>query len=161
MSFFGGKAPIKPAANESVASDVEVPNGPSDSVSALAFSPNADFLAASSWDNQVRIYEVGQAIAGKAAYSHEAPVLDVCWSNDGSKVLSGGVDNAARMFDVQTGTSSQVAQHQAPVRAIRWIDMQNGLLATGSWDKTLKVRNILRYTARFFCSTLIDARTDS
>lgn len=135
MSFFGAKAPIKPAINEAIANDVEVPNGPPDSVAAMSFAPNADFLAVASWDNQVRIYEVGQAITGKAAYAHEAPVLDVCWSRDGSKVLSGGVDNAARMFDVQTGSSTHVAQHQAPVKAVRWIDMQNGLSATGSWDK--------------------------
>jgi mRNA export factor len=139
MSFFGAKAPVKAAVNEATANDVEVPNGPPDSVSGLSFAPNADYLAVSSWDNQVRIYEVGQAITGKAAYSHEAPVLDVCWSKDGTKVISGGVDNAARVFDVQTGTASQVAQHQGPVKAVRWIDMQNGLLATGSWDKTIKV----------------------
>lgn len=139
MSFFGAKSTLKPAVNEAIANDVEVPNAPQDSISALAFSPVADYLAVASWDNQVRIYEVGQSVNGKAAYSHEAPVLDVCWSKDGTKALSGGVDNAARMYDLQTGQTSQVAQHQAPIRCVRWIDMQNGLLATGSWDKTLKV----------------------
>ncbi|CAD6581595.1 MAG: hypothetical protein CYPHOPRED_001663 [Cyphobasidiales sp. Tagirdzhanova-0007] len=138
MSFFGAKPTLKPAVNESTAQDVEVPNGPTDSISAISFSPSADLLAVSSWDNQIRIYEIGQSINGKAAYSHEAPVLDVCWSRDGTKVLSGGVDNTARLFDLQTGTASQVAQHQAPIRCVRWIDMQNGLLATGSWDKTIK-----------------------
>jgi mRNA export factor len=139
MSFFGAKPAVKPAVNEAIANDVEVPNAPSDSISAMAFSPTADYLAVASWDNQVRVYEVGQAVTGKAAYSHEAPALDVCWSKDGTKVLSGGADNAARMYDVQTGQSSQVAQHQAPIRCTRWIDLQSGLLATGSWDKTIKV----------------------
>ena len=143
MSFFGAKPTLKPAVNESTAQDVEVPNGPTDSISAISFSPSADLLAVSSWDNQIRIYEIGQSINGKAAYSHEAPVLDVCWSRDGTKVLSGGVDNTARLFDLQTGTASQVAQHQAPIRCVRWIDMQNGLLATGSWDKTIKVSLLL------------------
>merc|ERR1712093_51847 len=138
MAFFGAKAAIKPAVNEAIANDVELSNGPSDSISSLAFSPIADYLAVASWDNQVRIYEVGQGINGKAAYSHEGPVLDVCWSKDGSKVLSGGVDNAAKMYDLQSGQTSQIAQHQAPIRCVRWIDMQNGLLVTGSWDKTLK-----------------------
>jgi mRNA export factor len=56
-------------------------------------------------------------------------------------VLSGGADNAARMFDVTTGQSQQVAQHDAPVKVVRWIDApQGGILATGSWDNTIKVR---------------------
>lgn len=89
-------------------------------------------------------------------YTHEGPVLNVCWSKvrclsvsiplwltlfyqDGTKVLSGGADNAARMFDLNTGQTAQVAQHDAPIKAVRWIETpQGGILATGSWDKTLK-----------------------
>lgn len=75
MSFFGAAKPVEPK-------DIEVPNLPSDSTSALAWSPNADLLAVASWSNQVRIYQVneqGQA-QGKAEYTHEAPALCVQWS---------------------------------------------------------------------------------
>lgn len=89
-------------------------------------------------------------------YGHEGPVLSVCWSKvcpgklfgwhitdtwlkDGSKVLSGGADKAGRMFDVQSGQSSQIAAHDAPIKSVKWIDAQGGILATGSWDKTIKV----------------------
>jgi len=77
MSFFGARpaAALEPK-------DIEVPNLPADSISAVAFSPTADILAVASWSNEVRLYEVnpqGQAV-GKAAYSHEGPVLDVTWS---------------------------------------------------------------------------------
>ena len=58
-------------------------------------------------------------------------------------MLSGGADNAARLFDVTTGQSQQVAQHDAPVKVVKWIDApQGGILATGSWDKTIKVNCI-------------------
>jgi mRNA export factor len=119
-------APSKPAAAKpslnacDVSADVQIPDGPSDTVSSMAFSPTADFLAVSAWDNSVRVYEVGAQIQGRASYSHEAPAFDVCWSSDGTKILSGGADNAGRMFDVQTGQSSQVAQHQAPIKGVRW-----------------------------------------
>jgi hypothetical protein len=43
------------------------------------------------------------------------------------------------MFDVTTGQSQQVAQHDAPVKVAKWVDTQGGILATGSWDKTIKV----------------------
>lgn len=55
-------------------------------------------------------------------------------------MLSAGADNAARIYDLASGTPSQVAQHDAPIKSVRWIDAQGGILATGSWDKTLKVR---------------------
>jgi WD40 repeat protein len=40
-------------ANYNPNKDIEVVQPPSDSISDLAFSPLANFLAASSWDNQV------------------------------------------------------------------------------------------------------------
>ena len=104
---------------------------------------------------------------GRASYNHQGPVLGVCWNKvrsinarapiiflkelsylceqEGSKVFSCGADNAARMFELQTGQSGQVgqqvAQHDAPIKCVRWIDSpQGGILATESWDKTVKVR---------------------
>lgn len=43
------------------------------------------------------------------------------------------------MFDVTTGQATQVAQHDAPIKVVAWVDApQAGILATGSWDKTIK-----------------------
>lgn len=58
-------------------------------------------------------------------------------------MLSGGADKAGRMYDLQSGQSSQVAAHDAPIKVVKWIDAQGGILATGSWDKTVKVRTLL------------------
>jgi len=140
MSFFGTAAttttPAAPADK-----DIEVPEPPSDSISSLSFSSAADYLAVGSWDNNVRLYEVGAGgqTQGKAMYPHQGPVLSVCWNKDGNKVISGGADNAARMFDITNGQTTQVAQHDAPIKVVKWIETPQGsILATGSWDKTLK-----------------------
>jgi len=141
MSFFGSASSSTAVPSTTAEKDVEVADPPTDSISSLAFSPQADYLAVGSWDNNVRIYEVGSngQTQGKAMYAHQAPVLSVCWSKDGNKVLSGGADNAGRMFDITTGQSQQVAQHDAPIKVVKWIESpQGGILATGSWDKTLK-----------------------
>ena len=55
---------------------------PEDSISDLHFSPVADYLAAGSWDNSVRIWEVSPSgsTVGKVMYKHEAPVLSVNFS---------------------------------------------------------------------------------
>ncbi|KAF7424222.1 hypothetical protein PC9H_009527 [Pleurotus ostreatus] len=120
--------------------DVEAPQPPSDSISSMSFSGRADYLAAGSWDNSVRIYEVDNSLQSqyKAMYSHRGPVLSVCWNSAGDKLFSGGADNAGLMFDPFTGQSIQVAQHDAPIKAVKWIDSQSGILATGSWDRTIK-----------------------
>ncbi|CDH51264.1 poly rna export protein [Lichtheimia corymbifera JMRC:FSU:9682] len=132
--------------------DFEVASPPSDGISALDFSSQADYLAVSSWDNQVRIYEVqpnGSTIP-KASYSHEGPALCVSWSKDGNKIASGGADKAARMFDVTTGQPVQVAQHnhlhecgqrdlhESVHISVKFLDQPQPILATGSWDKTIK-----------------------
>lgn len=51
----------------------QVQNVQADGISALAFAPNADYLAVASWSNEVRIFEVGQGgqSIGKAQYTHE------------------------------------------------------------------------------------------
>jgi mRNA export factor len=55
MSFFGtnttSTAPAAPAEK-----DIEVPEPPTDSISSLAFSPAADYLAVGSWDNNVCVF---------------------------------------------------------------------------------------------------------
>jgi len=73
-------------------------------------------------------------------YSHEGPVLDLCWSTDGSKLFSCGADKAARMFDLSNnGQAVQVGVHDAPIKCVRWIDSPGGgILATGSWDKSIR-----------------------
>ncbi|KAJ7219980.1 WD40-repeat-containing domain protein [Mycena pura] len=143
MAFFGSSTSNSLTAGTAAAAekDIEMGDPPTDSISSLAFSNQADFLAVGSWDNSVRIYEVGAGgqSQGKAMYQHEGPVLSVCWNKEGNKVFSGGADNAGRMFDIATGQATQVAQHDAPIKVVKWVDTpQAGILATGSWDKTIK-----------------------
>lgn len=94
-------------------------------------SSQADFSVAS-WDNKVRIYEVtpqGQS-EGRAMFEHQGPVLSTRWSPDGTKVISAGCDNAARLYDLQTQTPSQVAQHDQPIQSVRFVDI---LMPTPPW----------------------------
>ncbi|KAJ7895856.1 WD40-repeat-containing domain protein [Mycena leptocephala] len=143
MAFFNSSTSSTLNAGTAAAAekDIEMGDPPSDSISSLSFSSQADYLAVGSWDNSVRIYEVGAGgqSQGKAMYQHEGPVLSVCWNKEGNKIFSGGADNAGRMFDIATGQATQVAQHDAPIKVVKWVDTpQAGILATGSWDKTIK-----------------------
>ncbi|KAI0288659.1 WD40-repeat-containing domain protein [Multifurca ochricompacta] len=111
MAFYPGASSTSANVSSTAEKDVEVTDSPPDSISSLSFCP-------------VRIYEVGAngQTQGKAI-----------------KVISGGGDNAARLYDIQTGQSQQVAQHDAPVKVVKWLETPQGsILVTGSWDKTIK-----------------------
>ncbi|KAA8902073.1 WD40-repeat-containing domain protein [Sphaerosporella brunnea] len=148
MSLFGGGATTNAAnaaqqAQGDTSQDIPIQSPPDDSISDISFSPQSEHLAAASWDKKVRIYEIAAdgSSVGKAMYDHEGPVLSVHWAKDGSKVVSGGADKAARMFDVSTGQSQQVAVHDQPVKCVRMISMPGSnqeMLVTGSWDKKVK-----------------------
>ncbi|CDO56672.1 hypothetical protein DV113_003437 [Geotrichum candidum] len=125
------------------ANDRALSNPPEDSVSDISFSPQADFLAVASWDSKVRIYEIAPTgeSQGRAMFEHQGPVLSARWSPDGTKVVSAGCDNAARLYDLQTQQSTQVAVHDAPIKSVRYVDIPGAgspMIATASWDKTLK-----------------------
>ena len=127
-------------------SDLEVPQGPEDSISELAFSPTAEILSVASWDNKVRIYEIGQGGAtGKAIYEHTAPVLSTHFSRDGTKLASGSADKTAKIFDFGSGQNQQVAAHEMPIKSVKFVSV-NGTeaLATVGWDKTLKYWDLRR-----------------
>ena len=48
-------------------------------------------------------------------------------------------DKQVKMWDLQTNQAIQVAQHDAPVKIVRWVKAPNyTALMSGSWDKTLK-----------------------
>ncbi|PQQ12427.1 protein RAE1 [Prunus yedoensis var. nudiflora] len=114
---------------------------PNDSISSLSFSPKGNILVATSWDNQVRCWEIHQSGTNlvsqpKAAISHDHPVLCSTWKEDGTTVFSGGCDKQVKMWPLG-GQPVTVAMHDAPIKEIAWIP-EMSLLVTGSLDKTLK-----------------------
>lgn len=137
MSTFGT---ITTTAPHNPNKSFEVVQPPSDGISSLSFSPKANHLVATSWDNQVRCWEIQQfgASVPKAAISHDQPVLCSSWKDDGTTVFSGGCDKQAKMWPLLSGGQAvTVGMHEAPIKDIEWIPEMN-LLVTGSWDKTLK-----------------------
>lgn len=124
--------------------DFEVTQPPDDSTSCLAFSPSTvpqNFLIAGSWDKSVRCWEIEQSgkSVPKSMQSCSEPVLDVCWSDDGTKVYLASCDKTAKVWDLASNQTMQVAQHDAPIKTCHWVKAPNyTCLMTGSWDKTLK-----------------------
>jgi len=62
--------------------DIQLASPPDDSISSLAWSTSANYLAAASWDSKVRIYDVTSSNTGVgvAAIDFGGPVLTCHWS---------------------------------------------------------------------------------
>ncbi|KAJ8122525.1 hypothetical protein ONZ43_g1307 [Nemania bipapillata] len=128
--LFGTTASAAPAGTTTIGdlkNDVAISNPPEDTVSDLAFSPTADILAVSSWDNKVRIYQIASngASEGKHIYEHDGPVMSVDFSKDGNKLVSSGADKQAKICDLQTLQTVQVAAHENVVRSVRFFELPN------------------------------------
>ena len=92
-SSFGGLGATAQAGAVNPNKDIEVASPPGDTVSSLLFSPTANHLVATSWDKQVRCWEVQQngSTVPKAAITLDQPVLCSDWSPDGSTVFAGAL----------------------------------------------------------------------
>lgn len=149
MAYFGGNNNTRSttsttmATEKDLANDIIIQNAADDSISDIAFSPQNDFLfSVSSWDGKVRIWDVqGGSAQGRSQFEHMGPVLSTRWSNDGTKIASGGCDNAVKLFDINTNQAQQIGNHDAPVSCVRFVNCgptSTECLVTGSWDKSIK-----------------------
>ena len=118
-----------------------------DGISSLSFSQN-NLLLASSWDSQLRVWQVakqGQQFAAQfagAAAGGDGPVLCACFNGDGTAAFCGGADNTVRMWQFGGGGQAQViGRHDQPVKTASFLAQQN-LLVTGGWDATVRFWDI-------------------
>uniref|UniRef100_A0AC35TMT5 WD_REPEATS_REGION domain-containing protein n=1 Tax=Rhabditophanes sp. KR3021 TaxID=114890 RepID=A0AC35TMT5_9BILA len=145
-SVFGsGSITSNIASNKTSTNDIEVTNAPEDACSSLKFSPYVQnqptLLAAGGWDNTVRIWQVQDSGVTEAKLMQNigAPVLDISWFDDGSKLFIAGADNQARVWDLASNQLAVVGTHDDAVSTCDWITCSSySCLMTGSWDKTLR-----------------------
>ncbi|CAJ0578419.1 unnamed protein product, partial [Mesorhabditis spiculigera] len=123
--------------------DIPVNGAPDDTISKLKFAPANDqcLLACGAWDGTARIWQVneqGQS-EGKAEQKLPAPILDIEWFDDSSKLFLACADKEVRCWDLASNQIATVGTHDGPVKTCHWItNSAYSCLMTGSWDKTLR-----------------------
>ncbi|RLV96592.1 Nucleoporin GLE2 [Spathaspora sp. JA1] len=132
------------ATGQELLNDITINNPPTDTITDLSFSPQQDLLTISSWDKKVRIYEIDSNSGnnqGKAMIDHDAPVFSSRFSPDGTKVVTGGGDGQVKLYDLTSGTTQQIGQHENVVKSVRFVECgptNTPVVVSGSWDKTLR-----------------------
>jgi len=149
MPAFGGFGTSNNNTTPSFPNDfkpIEVPGSPDDTVSQLRFCPKVQngqtFFCASSWANDIRLWSFDTntgACTAKNQKTHQQPILDCCWSTDGSKIFTACADNSCNMWDIASDQFQQIAAHDGPISTVNIISVNGSdILMTGSWDKKLR-----------------------
>jgi len=106
----------------------------------VAFSPDDGVVAVG--DDSGRIYlwrtDTGEQ-AHDPLHANDKRVWSVAFSLEGTQIVSGGEDNAARIWDIEAGQCLHVLQgHTSAIRSVAW-SFDGRKIGTGSWDGTIRL----------------------
>ena len=134
------------------------------SVNCVRFSPDGAFLASADDDGLIMLWQrdvqheatasSGNMMAEEAPDQvehwrtiarlrrHQDDVYDLCWSPNGSQLLSGSVDNSAIVWSMASHSPVQVIKdHKSYVQGVAW-SARGSQLLTLSADRTARVYNL-------------------
>jgi WD40 repeat protein len=104
----------------------------------LCFSADGSRLAATI-DSEILLYETSPLKRLAIITGHEGPVYSTCFSPDGHRLASAGLDQTVRLWDVHTGKQiNELRGHTDRVYTV--VFSQDGTrLASGSNDRTIRL----------------------
>ncbi|OQS00967.1 cell division cycle 2, cofactor of APC complex [Achlya hypogyna] len=110
-----------------------------------ALSWNRHVLSSGSRDTSILHHDVRVASHVVATLAgHDQEVCGLSWSPDGSKLASGGNDNALCLWNhMGTTPAHKLMDHCAAVKALAWCPWERNVLASGGGtaDRTIKLWN--------------------
>ncbi|KAF2299106.1 hypothetical protein GH714_030646 [Hevea brasiliensis] len=101
---------------------VELPfeNPIGDAVSRIRFAPLSNNLLISSWDSNLRLYDVDGSLLRLEAPS-QAGLLDCCYQSE-SMAFSAGSDGGIRRYDLHSGTNETIGSHHDIATCVGYSD---------------------------------------
>jgi len=112
-----------------------------DTVAALAFSPDGRTLATGSWNGAITLWDIESGTLLWTSW-HTTNIQSLAFAPDGSLLASGGNDATVRLWDATSGTHRQTLSGKSgPVYALAW-NPDGSLLASGSFDGQIRLWEI-------------------
>ncbi|KDP41256.1 hypothetical protein JCGZ_15663 [Jatropha curcas] len=105
-----------------------------DAVSRIRFAPQSDNLLISSWDSNLRLYDVDSSQLRLEA-SSRAALLDCCFQSE-SMALTAGSDGCIRRYDLHSGANDTVGSHYDMATCVGYND-ETCLVISASLDNNI------------------------
>ena len=141
------EVPLKPA--PSAGPELVLQTGHSDTVKALALSPDNTLLVTGSRDQTAIVWDLATGQQLFTLRGHQDDVIDMAFGTDGDDVITAAEDGLVILWDLSTGRARRQFRHQSvyQIQSIAWAAGGKQIIAADSnsaciWDretgKTLK-----------------------
>lgn len=103
----------------------------------MAWATNLqNIFAATSWDGELRVFEVangayGFAILQKLAYKFPSPALKCVWNDQCTQIYVGLMDGTIKIYDLGSGQTADMGRHNVSISSLNFVPGQNVLVSTG------------------------------
>ncbi|MDB9401939.1 hypothetical protein PN459_18455, partial [Microcystis aeruginosa CS-567/02-A1] len=123
--------------------------GHSDSVNAIALTPDGKTVISGSRDKTIKIWDVETGAEKFTLTGHSYSVNAIALTPDGKTVISGSYDKTIKIWDVVTGAEKfTLTGHSNSVNAIA-VTPDGKTVISGSRDKTIKIWDVVTGAEKF------------
>jgi len=119
--------------------------GHSHFVSDVVTSSDGQFALSSSWDKDLRLWDLQTGKTTRRFSSHTKDVLSVAFSTDNRQIVSGSRDRTIKLWNTLAQCKYTIVEdnHADWVSCVRFSpNVNNPIIVSSGWDKTVKVWNL-------------------
>src|SRR6266699_6028033 len=114
-------------------------HGHSDRATAVAWSPDGQYVVSGSLDKTVQVWSATTGKTRLIYRGHTGGILAVGWSPDGRSIASSSLDNTIQVWDASTGAHITTYRgHSLPAQTLSW-SPDSREIVSGSLDQTVQV----------------------
>ena len=131
-----------------------IPDPHSDTVNAIAFSPDDALVATAGSDRWARVFRTDDGRRTAAFEGHSGAVLGVAWRSDGLALATGGADRTLRFWDyLDARQTKAITSFGKEVSALAWLGTGDAI-ASASGDAGVRINEERLPGAQGFCLAL-------